>query len=229
MKVELKLYKNFDADLLSLHTAGISIGNLMRIALKGYVNNNIPYFYIPETKEFKFAGRKRFLHISFDINDKKSVAFLKTEIKNRQRSAFLKSLLRSCFITPNLAIYYKNKNTIEKENVRIKNINTSNIKNLIILDYPDQSFNNTNKKIRIEEITPMSNYTDLNLKKDHSSVTINNVSNEEKNNKDQSSSKVVDQPIRKEESNEDNEIISDEDLENIDQDELMAQFLNLKQ
>lgn len=60
MRVEIKLYKNFDADLLSLHTGGISIPNLMNIALKGYVNNNIPRFYVTETRDFKFEGAKDF-------------------------------------------------------------------------------------------------------------------------------------------------------------------------
>lgn len=236
MKVELKLYKNFDADLLSLHIGGISITNLMRIALKGYVNNNTPNFYVPETQVFHLSGRKRFLHVSFEITDKKSVHFLKTEIKNRQRSAFLKSLLRGCMIAPNLGVYLKKTDTIEKETKRISSFNIKEIPNIIVIEYPDKSYTNTNKKIRIEEITPNSSYKqnhDLKEQKTNDTIVIDKQEDNEtkKEEKEEDLFKEFEQSFYREEKQDSNDedTISEEDLDNVDQDELMAQFLNLKE
>ena len=47
MRVELKLYKNYDADLISLNANGISVTMLMKKALEYYVRGQQITFVVP--------------------------------------------------------------------------------------------------------------------------------------------------------------------------------------
>ena len=120
MRVELKLYKNYDADLISLNANGISVTMLMKKALEYYVRGQQITFVVPNAIPFTLKEKKRTYHLLFEIKDKTSVDFLRREIKEGWRTAFFKTLVRSCLLTPQIAVFLKNDTTIKKETERIK-------------------------------------------------------------------------------------------------------------
>ena len=139
-------------------------------------------------------------------------------------------------IAPNLGVYLKKTDTIEKETKRISSFNIKEIPNVIVIEYPDKSYTDTNKKIRIEEITPSSSYKqnhDLNEQKTNDTIVIDKQEDNEtkKEEKEEDLFKEFEQSFYREEKQDSNDegTISEEDLDNVDQDELMAQFLNLKE
>ena len=146
MRVELKLYKNYDADLISLNANGISVTMLMKKALEYYVRGQQITFVVPNAIPFTLKEKKRTYHLLFEIKDKQSVDFLKREIKEGWRTAFFKTLVRSCLLTPQIAVFLKNDTTIKKETERIKLICLEGLENVVLLE-PKK-----NKRITIEDI-----------------------------------------------------------------------------
>ena len=146
MRVELKLYKNYDADLISLNANGISVTMLMKKALEYYVRGQQITFVVPNAIPFTLKEKKRTYHLLFEIKDKQSVDFLKREIKEGWRTAFFKTLVRSCLLTPQIAVFLKNDITIKAETERIKLIRLEGLENVVLLE-PKKS-----KRITIDDI-----------------------------------------------------------------------------
>ena len=146
MRVELKLYKNYDADLISLNANGISVTMLMKKALEYYVRGQQITFVVPNAIPFTLKEKKRTYHLLFEIKDKPSVDFLRREIKEGWRTAFFKTLVRSCLLTPQIAVFLKNDTTIKKETERIKLIRLEGLENVVLLE-PKKS-----KRITIDDI-----------------------------------------------------------------------------
>lgn len=146
MRVELKLYKNYDADLISLNANGISVTMLMKKALEYYVRGQQITFVVPNAIPFTLKEKKRTYHLLFEIKDKQSIDFLRREIKEGWRTAFFKTLVRSCLLTPQIAVFLKNDTTIKKETERIKFIRLEGLENVVLLE-PKKS-----KRITIDDI-----------------------------------------------------------------------------
>lgn len=146
MRVELKLYKNYDADLISLNANGISVTMLMKKALEYYVRGQQITFVVPNAIPFTLKEKKRTYHLLFEIKDKPSVDFLKKEIKEGWRTAFFKTLVRSCLLTPQIAVFLRSDTTIKKETERIKLIRLEGLENVVLLE-PKK-----NKRITIDDI-----------------------------------------------------------------------------
>lgn len=146
MRVELKLYKNYDADLISLNANGISVTTLMKKALEYYVRGQQITFVVPNAIPFTLKEKKRTYHLLFEIKDKQSIDFLRREIKEGWRTAFFKTLVRSCLLTPQIAVFLKNDTTIKKETERIKLIRLEGLENVVLLE-PKKS-----KRITIDDI-----------------------------------------------------------------------------
>lgn len=120
MKVEIKIYKIFDPDLYAMSAYGIKITNLMKEALEHYVRGEYVHFHIPKSLIYDFSLKKRSVHLAMDITDPESIAFLKKNIKPRYRTAFLKSLLRGSFTTPQLGAFLSNEESNRKDTKMIK-------------------------------------------------------------------------------------------------------------
>lgn len=148
MKVELKLYKTFDADLISLNSNGISISALIKTALYNYARGEITRFYVPECKPFELDGRKRFIHIAANIDDTVSIDFLRHQLKPRQRAAFLRTLLRECLVTQQLGAFLKNDAWIAKETARIQGIDVSAIENAVELKFEERKHDYISKILK---------------------------------------------------------------------------------
>lgn len=120
MKVEIKVYKIFDPDLYAMSAYGIKITNLMKEALEHYVRGEYVHFHIPKSLIYDFSLKKRSVHLAMDITDPQSIAFLKKNIKPRYRTAFLKSLLRGSFTTPQVGAFLNNEESNRKDTKMIK-------------------------------------------------------------------------------------------------------------
>ena len=153
MKVELKLYKIFDADLMSLNSNGISISALVKTALYHYARGEIVRFHVPECKSFDLEGRRRFIHIIVNIDDPVSIDFLKNQLKYRQRTAFLRTLIRECLTTQQLGAFLKNDTWIKKETDRIHQINLTTMSNVVELEFNERKHDYASKIIKPAKIS----------------------------------------------------------------------------
>ena len=130
MKVEIKVYKIFDPDLYAMSAYGIKITNLMKEALEHYVRGEYVHFHIPKSLIYDFSLKKRSVHLAMDITDPESIAFLKKNIKPRYRTAFLKSLLRGSFTTPQLGAFLSNETSNRNDTKMIKMTEFETLPNL---------------------------------------------------------------------------------------------------
>lgn len=130
MKVEIKVYKIFDPDLYAMSAYGIKITNLMKEALEHYVRGEYVHFHIPKSLIYDFSLKKRSVHLAMDITDPESIAFLKKNIKPRYRTAFLKSLLRGSFTTPQLGAFLSNETSNRNDTRMIKMAEFETLPNL---------------------------------------------------------------------------------------------------
>lgn len=134
----MRLYKTFDADLISLNSNGVSVSVLMKKALEYFVKGHLLHFYVPECRAYNLDATDRPVHISFLVNDPAAVKFLKEEIKNRKRAAFLKALVRGCLIYPMIGVFLRNSKTIAKQNEHIQAINLDYVDNLDVLAFDEK-------------------------------------------------------------------------------------------
>ena len=143
MKVEIKIYKIFDPDLYAMSAYGIKITNLMKEALEHYVRGEYVHFHVPKSLTYDFSLKKRSVHLAMDITDPESITFLKKNIKPRYRTAFLKSLLRGSFSTPQLGAFLSNETANKKDTRMIKLTdfeNLSNLKELTVSQNPKRDY-----------------------------------------------------------------------------------------
>lgn len=234
MKVEMKLYKSFDADFIALNENGISVPKLMKTVLEGYVRGNKPNIYIPQCKGLSLDGKKRYMHIAIYIDDEKTIDFLKTKIKYRQRSAFIKTLTRSCIITPQVGVYFDNEDTINSQTRFNNELNLEKYENLYIAN-----FDNTIKKVE-DEYSDKENTKTNNLPIKQPNDQSNNKIEEKEdefqdviNLEDLENFKLDEDIINEiEEIKENNDINDNKNVENVeenlDEDSLFNQFLNMR-
>lgn len=116
----MKLYTTFDADLISLNAAGISVPAMIRKALEYRVRKKKVHFFVTECPKYELTGRRRKVHTSVTITDRASIDYLNREIKPRQRAAFFKAIVREALVNQAVGVYLKNEDTIKKENIAIK-------------------------------------------------------------------------------------------------------------
>lgn len=134
MKVEIKLYKTFDPELYALSAYGIKVTSLIKTALKHYVRGEYVHFHIPRSLVYDFDMKKRTVHLAMEITDEQSIKFLRNEIKPRLRSAFLKSLIRGSFTTPQLGVFFKNEGVNKEDTRLIKMSEFEDLSNLKVLE-----------------------------------------------------------------------------------------------
>lgn len=140
MKVEFKLYKTFDADLISLHDNGIDIREMMKLSLAYFSKGKVLHFIVPECRPYNMIGHKRFIHLATNVTDEESIKFLKTQIKPRQRSAFLKAIVRAGIVSPQVGPYLKHSARIDEENNRLKELMDTEpeyLENFTILEFEE--------------------------------------------------------------------------------------------
>lgn len=133
MRCNIKLYTTFDADLISLHAAGISVTGMITTALKYRVRGERVHFLVKGCPKYDLIGRKRRMFLTVNVTDGDSIAFLRREIKEGQRSAFFKAIVREALVNQAVGVYYRDERMNRKEAVYAATQDVSVFQNLIIL------------------------------------------------------------------------------------------------
>ena len=153
MKYNIKLYTTFDADLLSLNAAGISVTGLIALALKYRARGKRARFLIRGCPKYELRGRRRLLYLTVNVTDSVSVAFLNREIKRGQRSAFFKSIVREALVSQAVGAYFRNEETIRKEAAYAMGRDVSGFENLFVFT-PGKRKRDYTKEILYGEMIP---------------------------------------------------------------------------
>ena len=130
MIVELRYYKRFDLDLLSLMVSGINLNAYLPAVLQGYAKGEPVKLIIPFCKEIDSNGIQM-LRAGIKITDPASISLLEG-IKRGYRNAFCKMILRESLMFQALGVYFSKRSLIDKENERIHLTNINNVPNHII-------------------------------------------------------------------------------------------------
>lgn len=132
MNVYLKIYKFCDADMYAVHGAGISVPGLMKLALYYRVRGRIVHISIPECLTYDLEGKKRSISMQVNITDPASVKFLQTALKPRQRTAFLKVILRDSMLDQVTGVFLKDEMRIRAEHGRLGMSDYSHMPDLLV-------------------------------------------------------------------------------------------------
>lgn len=108
MFVEVRIYKRWDTDLLSLLDAGYPLFLMIRDAIISYANGIPLHYYIDEPIDFDLNGKKT-VRSRFEIPKNESNAiYLLKNIKHGYRNTFCKVLLRNALVGQALAGFLTN-------------------------------------------------------------------------------------------------------------------------
>lgn len=130
MNIEIRIYKRYDTDLLSLHDAGYSITKMMQEAVSSYANGLPCHFFIDEMLPFDMNDKKSVrLRLKFKDNDFNTVNLIRN-IKHGYRSNFCKQLLRNAFVQQNVLCYMSNSSTFQMHDINAKFLNLQAFPNL---------------------------------------------------------------------------------------------------
>ena len=176
MKVEIKVYKIFDPDLYAMSAYGIKITNLMKEALEHYVRGEYVHFHIPKSLIYDFSLKKRSVHLAMDITDPESIAFLKKNIKPRYRTAFLKSLLRGSFTTPQLGAFLSNEASNRNDTKMIKMTEFETLPNLKELSVSQKPRRIYDAPVKTEDKEEQQEELNDNLKENQSTENVDDKS-----------------------------------------------------
>lgn len=123
MNVEIRIYKRYDTDLLSLHDAGYSVTKMMTEAVFAYANGLPFHLYIDELIPFDMNDKKSVrLRLKFKDSDR-NVAALIRNVKHGYRSNFCKQVLRNALVCQNLFCYYTNASMLPLQEANIRTLN----------------------------------------------------------------------------------------------------------
>lgn len=130
MNIEIRIYKRYDTDLLSLHDAGYSVTKMMEKAVSSYANGLPCHFFIDEMLPFDMNDKKSVrLRLKFKDNDYNTVNLIRN-IKHGYRSNFCKQVLRNSLIQQNLLCYMSDASTFPMHDQNAKNLNQQAFPNL---------------------------------------------------------------------------------------------------
>ncbi len=112
MKVEIRIYKQYDTDLVALADNGYPVCEMMRAALVGYANGDPVMFKLDEHLFFDMNRKKNVrLRLNISSSDKKTIDLLK-HIKHGYRNTFCKMVLRDALSRQNLSCFYSDEETM---------------------------------------------------------------------------------------------------------------------
>lgn len=149
MRIEIRVYKTFDTDLIALIDSGYPVADMMRSAIISYANGAPLFYYIDEYNHFDLNG-KRNAHLAVIIPKEETKAlYLLSHIKHRYRNTFCKTLLRNSLILQNMTCFFADPALAQLQNDRYRYINLSAFQNAIALSDVRKSADIDNKRVII--------------------------------------------------------------------------------
>ena len=125
MNIEVRIYKHWDIDLLSLMDAGYPVAMMMRDTVINYANGMPCNYFIDEYIPFSLNDKDS-VHTRIIIpNSEKKACYLLKNIRNRYRGNFIKLLLRNALVIQNLNCFFTDQNLVNltSTNSGYRNIN----------------------------------------------------------------------------------------------------------
>ena len=106
MRIEIRIYKSHDTDLMALCDAGYPIRTMLKDALSAYANS-VPLRYFTDEVIPYNAAEKKMVHTNIEIPDTDvKTCYMLTHLKRRLRNSFCKAVLRNCLVQQNLTAYF---------------------------------------------------------------------------------------------------------------------------
>lgn len=131
MNIEIRLYKQYDTDLISLYEAGYSVSTMMKEAVISYANGNPVHYYIDEITDFKMGVDTKFrTRFKIPESDTKTIYMLK-HLKPRYRNLFCKTVLRNALVQQNLVCFFTDPSLAQLQNINLEGRNPLSYKNLV--------------------------------------------------------------------------------------------------
>ncbi len=145
MKVNIRLYKLHDSDLVALADAGYPLKDILHTAIIKYANG-VPYhIYIDEYVPYNMTDKTGVrLQVSIPESEKNAIYLLR-HVKSQYRNVFCKTLLRNCFIQQNLIGMFSDMDY----GVQLQNANANGID---ILSFPGLQLGSAIRKDRVIDI-----------------------------------------------------------------------------
>ncbi len=163
MKVEVRLYKRFDVDLVSMVDAGYPVSTMMKDALISYANGEPIHYLIDENLEYSFRNKNSVRFRLTIPDEERNAIYVLTSIKHGYRNNFLKSLLRNTLVQQNLGCYFSDLDVYSLHDIDRKGLPVRYYDNLIPLSTirvpKEVTFNDRTVRIEHNKVQSKTNYT----------------------------------------------------------------------
>ena len=131
MVVEIRIYKRFDTDLISLCASGYSVSTMIRDAVIAYANGSPVHYYIDEPVTFDMNDTKN-VHTRFIVPDSDvKTCYMLKNIKHGYRNTFCKMILRNALVQQNLSGFFADEALSMLQNENMKGRNLYSFQNVI--------------------------------------------------------------------------------------------------
>lgn len=107
MRVEMRVYRQFDLDLYALAAAGYSLSRLFETAVTSFANGNPVYIIIDELNNFSIGDKTAFLHFCFKVDNRDTATVnLLQSAAPRMRTSLCKMILRNALGQQDLRCFF---------------------------------------------------------------------------------------------------------------------------
>lgn len=133
MRIDIRIYKRFDTDLVALCDAGYPLSKMFHDALTAFAYGQPLHYLVDAPVRFNPDG-KTSVHYAFSIpdSDKTTCGLLKS-IQKGYRNSFCKAVLRNTMVNQNVGCFLKKGPYMDMAKTQIAAIDTSAYQNLIPL------------------------------------------------------------------------------------------------
>lgn len=133
MYVDIRVYKQFDADLFALWDAGYPVTKMIKNAVTAYAHGEPCSFLIDEIIPFS-PQNKNSVHsrVNFPDSDQNLIYMLR-HIHKRYRNAFCKAVLRNALIQQNITAFFTDPSLYQLQNANIQTKGNYSIQNAVPL------------------------------------------------------------------------------------------------
>lgn len=107
MRVEMRVYRQFDLDLYALGASGYSLSQLLSTTVSSFANGRPVYILMDELNDFSLGGKTAYMHFCFIIDNRDTAAVnLLKSAAPRMRTSLCKMILRNALGQQDLRCFF---------------------------------------------------------------------------------------------------------------------------
>lgn len=107
MRVEMRVYRQFDLDLYAIAAAGYSLSQMLETTVTAFANGRPVYILMDEKNNYVPGGKSAYIHFCFNVDNKDLVTVnLLKSVAPRMRTSFCKMVLRNSLGQQNLRCFF---------------------------------------------------------------------------------------------------------------------------